>query len=536
MAESKSEAKPQKTHKTLSGIELKPFYSSSDLKKDLEKKLGAPGEFPFTRGVYPTMYRGRPWTMRQYAGFGSAKESNARYKMLLEKGQTGLSVAFDLPTQMGYDSDHVMATGEVGKVGVAISSIQDMEILLKDLPLVKISTSMTINSTASILLGFYVAVAKRRGIDPKKLSGTIQNDLLKEYIARGTYIYPPKPSMRVITDIFAYCKDEVPQWNSISISGYHIREAGSTAVQEVAFTLANAITYVQAALDAGLDVDAFAQRLSFFFNVQNDFLEEVAKFRAARRMWAHIMRDRFGAKDPNSMKLRFHSQTAGVSLTAQQPENNIVRVSLQAMAAVLGGTQSLHTNSMDEALGLPTENAATIALRTQQIIANESGVVGTADPLAGSYLVESLTDQIETKSFEYIKRIEDLGGVIKCIESGWIQKEIQNSAYAFQRAIDAKDEIIVGVNNYVDTRPSKMDVLKIKPAIEKEQIQRLKAFKKKRKATVVAKHLQHIQNAANSKTNLMPMIVNAVEDHVTLGEISDALRKVFGLYKETVTL
>lgn len=531
-----TDKKFEKNYKTLSGIELKPYYSSSDLSSDFASKLGTPGDFPFTRGVYPTMYQGRPWTMRQYAGFGSAKESNQRYKMLLEKGQTGLSVAFDLPTQMGYDSDHVMSTGEVGKVGVAISSIEDMEILLKDLPLEKISTSMTINSTAGILLSFYIAVARRRGIDPKQLSGTIQNDLLKEYIARGTYIYPPKPSLRIITDIFAYCQSAVPQWNTISISGYHIREAGSTAVQEVAFTLANAITYVQAAIDSGLNVDDFAKRLSFFFNVQNHFLEEVAKFRAARRMWAYIMRDRFGAKDPNSMKLRFHSQTAGVSLTAQQPENNIVRVALQAMAAVLGGTQSLHTNSMDEALGLPTENAATIALRTQQIIANESGVVGSADPLAGSYLVESLTNDIERRATEYIRRIEELGGVVKCIETGWIQKEIQNSAYAFQKAVDKKDEVIVGVNEYIDNRKSDVDVLKIKPAVEKEQIRRLKAFKKRRKSSAVQSQLERIQNAARSKENLMPLFIEAVENDVTLGEISDCLRKEFGAYKEAVTL
>jgi methylmalonyl-CoA mutase N-terminal domain/subunit len=435
----------EKTKKTLSGIELKNHYTPEDLKSfSAVDSLGDPGNFPFTRGVYPSMYRGRPWTMRQYAGFGSAKESNARYKLLLEKGQTGLSIAFDLPTQMGYDSDHIMSTGEVGKVGVAISSIEDMEILMKDLPLDKISTSMTINSTAGILLALYIAVARKKGVDQNKISGTIQNDLLKEYIARGTYIYPPKPSMRIITDIFAYCKDHVPNWNTISISGYHIREAGATAVQEVAFTLANAITYVDAAIQSGLNVDDFAKRLSFFFNVQNDFLEEIAKFRAARRMWAKIMRDRFGAKDQNSLKLRFHSQTAGVSLTAQQPENNIIRVAIQALAATLGGTQSLHTNSMDEALGLPTASAATIALRTQQIIASESGITSVADPLGGSYLIESLTNEIEARANDYIHRIEQLGGVLKCIETGWIQKEIQSSAYGFQKAVDNRDQIIVG--------------------------------------------------------------------------------------------
>lgn len=523
----------EKQKRTLSGIEVKNHYSSKDSSKGI---LGEPGEFPFTRGVYPTMYRGRPWTMRQYAGFGSAKESNARYKLLLERGQTGLSIAFDLPTQMGYDSDHIMSTGEVGKVGVAISTIEDMEILLKDLPLDKISTSMTINSTAGILLALYIGVAKRRGISSKQLSGTIQNDLLKEYIARGTYIYPPKPSMRIITDIFAYCKDEVPQWNTISISGYHIREAGSTAVQEVAFTLANAITYVQAAIESGLNVDEFAKRLSFFFNVQNDFLEEVAKFRAARRMWANLMRDRFGAKDPNSMKLRFHSQTAGVSLTAQQPENNIVRVALQAMASVLGGTQSLHTNSMDEALGLPTERAATIALRTQQIIASESGVTNVVDPLGGSYYIEALTDEIEQRATDYIKRIEELGGVLKCIETGWIQREIQNSAYSFQRAVDAKEQIIVGVNEFKSSGSSEVEVLKIKESVAKEQKARLAAFKKKRSPKEVERHLQKIRSAATGQANLMPLFVDAVQANCTLGEISGALREVFGTHKETISI
>lgn len=521
--------------KTLSGIDLKNHYGPQDCEKK-NTASEAPGAYPFTRGVYPTMYRTRPWTMRQYAGFGSAKESNARYQMLLKKGQTGLSVAFDLPTQMGYDSDHIMSTGEVGKVGVAISSIEDMEVLLKDLPLDKISTSMTINSTAGILLALYVAVAKKRGIDLKSLNGTIQNDILKEYIARGTYIYPAAPSMRLITDTFAFCKDNIPSWNTISISGYHIREAGATAVQEVAFTLANAITYVQAAIDSGLNVDAFAKRLSFFFNVQNDFLEEIAKFRAARRMWSTIMKERFGAKDDNSLKLRFHSQTAGVSLTAQQPENNIVRVALQAMAAVLGGTQSLHTNSMDEALGLPTERAASIALRTQQIIASESGVVGTADPLAGSYAIEALTNEIESRSLTYISRIEELGGVIKCIESGWIQREIQNSAYAFQKAVDEKSQIIVGVNEYIDSKTDTLDVLKIKPAIEKNQVQRLKKFKKARNKKSVEAALNKIANAARTKENLIPLFVEAVEAKATLGEISDRLRGEFGLYKETVTL
>lgn len=474
--------------------------------------------------------------MRQYAGFGSAKESNERYKLLLARGQTGLSVAFDLPTQMGYDSDHVMSTGEVGKVGVAISSLEDMEVLFKDLPLDKISTSMTINSTAGILLALYISVAKRRNISASKLSGTIQNDLLKEYIARGTYIYPPAPSMRLITDIFAYCKDNVPNWNTISISGYHIREAGSTAVQEVAFTLANAKTYVEAAIRSGLNVDDFAKRLSFFFNVQNDFCEEVAKFRAARRMWARIMKDQFKAQDPNSLKLRFHSQTAGVSLTAQQPENNVIRVALQAMAAVMGGTQSLHTNSMDEALGLPTERAATIALRTQQIIASETGVTAVADPLGGAYFIEALTDEIEEKALDYIRRIDEQGGVLKCIETGWIQKEIQNSAYAFQRAVDSKEQIIVGVNEYLEEKGSPMDVLRIKPGVEKEQIKRLKAFKKRRSQKVVDQHLRKISAAATNQENLMPYFVSAVESNVTLGEISDCLRSVFGRHRETISI
>ena len=519
---------------TSSGIELKDVYTAKDWSAHAE--LGAPGEYPYTRGVQETMYRGRFWTMRQYAGFGSAAESNARYKILLERGQTGLSVAFDLPTQMGYDSDHVMSTGEVGKVGVAISSIEDMEILLKDLPLEKISTSMTINSTAGILLAFYIAVARRRGISADKLTGTIQNDILKEYIARGTYIYPPKPSMRIITDIFGYCAREVPNWNTISISGYHIREAGSTAAQEIAFTLADGITYVQAAVDAGLNVDEFASRLSFFFNGHNNFFEEVAKFRAARRMWARIMRDRFKAKDDKSWRLRFHTQTAGSTLTAQQPENNIVRVTVQALAAVLGGTQSLHTNSMDEALGLPTEKAATIALRTQQIIANESGAADVIDPLAGSYYVEALTDSLEKAAGDYIERIEAQGGVIKCIETGWIQREIQSAAYNFQRAVESKEEIVVGVNEFVQTSKEATDVLKITEKVGLDQITRLKKFKASRDQTKVAAHIDRLTKAATSTENLMPILVDAVEAGVTLGEVSDALRKVFGLFKETITV
>lgn len=527
---------------TSSGFEVKSFYTSADSsigssgENSKIKNPECPGEFPFTRGVQESMYRGRLWTMRQYAGFGSAHESNARYKLLLEKGQTGLSVAFDLPTQMGFDSDHVMATGEVGKVGVAISSLEDMEILLRDLPLDKISTSMTINSTAGILLAFYVAVAKKRGIEATHLTGTIQNDLLKEYIARGTYIYPPTPSMRLITDIFAYCSKNIPNWNSISISGYHIREAGSTATQEVAFTLANGIAYVQSAVDRGLDVDDFAGRLSFFFNVHNNFFEEIAKFRAARRMWANTMKTRFGAKDPKSWRLRFHTQTAGSTLTAQQPENNIVRVSLQALAAVLGGTQSLHTNSMDEALGLPTEKAATIALRTQQIIAHESGVADVVDALGGSYFVENLTDQIESAAADYIQRIENFGGVVKCIESGWIQREIQQSAYLSQKAVDKKEELVVGVNAFTQAGNSEPEILKISESVARDQIERLKKFKSKRNMGDVNSCLENIQQAAKGKENLMPLIVRAVESHATLGEVSDSLRSVFGLHKETITV
>lgn len=520
---------------TSSGIEIQGVYGQEHLAElNISTDLGRPGEFPFTRGVQDTMYRGRLWTMRQYAGFGSARDSNARYKLLLEKGQTGLSVAFDLPTQMGYDSDHLMSTGEVGKVGVAISSIEDMEILLDGLPLEKISTSMTINSTAGILLALYIAVAQRRGITSDKLTGTIQNDLLKEYIARGTYIYPPKPSLRIITDIFQFCADHVPQWNTISISGYHIREAGSTAAQEIAFTLANGLTYVEAALKAGLDVDGFAGRLSFFFNVHNNFLEEIAKFRAARRMWARFMRDRFGAKDPKSLKLRFHSQTAGSTLTAQQPENNIVRVTLQALASVLGGTQSLHTNSMDEALGLPTERAATIALRTQQIIAHESGVADFVDPLAGSYAIEALTNELEARAIEYIDRIEAKGGVVACIESGFIQSEIQNAAYEFQKAVETNQEIVVGVNQFTSDSEPETEVLKISEETAREQIERLKAFKNRRSDLEVAASLRSVRSAAEGDENLMPVFISAVQSGVTLGEISNELRSVFGLYREKV--
>jgi len=533
-----SEKQRKPVFKTSSGIELQASYSSADLAapSELTKGLGSPGQYPFTRGVQETMYRGRLWTMRQYAGFGSAHESNTRYKLLLEKGQTGLSVAFDLPTQMGYDSDHIMSTGEVGKVGVAISSIEDMEILLADLPLDKISTSMTINSTASILLAFYLGVAKRRGVAPAQLNGTIQNDLLKEYIARGTYIYPPKPSLRLITDIFEYCAKNVPNWNTISISGYHIREAGSTAAQEIAFTLADGITYVEAALARGLNLEEFAGRLSFFFNVHNNFFEEVAKFRAARRMWAKIMRERFGAKDDRACKLRFHSQTAGSTLTAQQIENNIVRVTLQALAAVMGGTQSLHTNSMDEAIGLPTEKAATIALRTQQILAHETGVADVIDPMGGSYLVESLTDRLEEEAFGYIKRIEDLGGVVKCIESGWIQREIQQAAYAYQKAVENKSEIVVGVNAFTNEQEEDPEILRVSEQTARDQIERLQKFKARRQREEVDRQVERLKNAAAGSENLMPLIVESAEKNLTLGEISDAFRAVFGRHKETITI
>lgn len=501
-----------------------------------QEKLGNPGEYPYTRGIQKDMYRGRLWTMRQYAGFGTAKESNKRYKLLLDKGQTGLSVAFDLPTQMGYDSDDLMSKGEVGKVGVAISSLEDMETLLKDIPLDKVSTSMTINATAGILLALYICVAKKQGVSSKEIKGTIQNDILKEYIARGTYIYPAKQSMRLITDIFSYCKDNVPQWNTVSISGYHIREAGATAVQEVAFTLADGLTYVQAAIDSGLDVDEFATRLSFFFNGHNNFFEEVAKFRAARRMWAKFMRERFKAKNPKSWLLRFHTQTAGVTLTAQQPDNNIVRVSLQALAAVCGGTQSLHTNSKDEALGLPTAEAATVALRTQQIIAHESGAADVVDPLGGSFYVEKLTDDIEKAALSYIEKIESMGGVIRCIENGFIQKEIQNSSYDFQKKVDSNEEIIVGVNQYIETEKFKTPVLKVSPQLEKDQVQRLKKYKKNRNQKLAKNCLEKIKVAAAGTDNLMPLFIEALEAKCTLGEISHALRDVFGLYKENIVI
>lgn len=520
---------------TTSGIAQDPVYVPGDVKPALDERLGLPGEYPFTRGVQPTMYRGRYWTMRQYAGFGSAEESNKRYRYLLGAGQTGLSVAFDLPTQMGRDSDHPRALGEVGKVGVAIDSIADMETLFDQIPLGTVSTSMTINATAGILLALYQAVGEKQGVAPAELQGTIQNDLLKEYAARGTYIYPPEPSLRIITDIFAYTAKVMPKWNPISISGYHIREAGSTAVQEVAFTLADGIQYVDAAVKAGLDVDAFAGRLSFFFNAHNNVLEEVAKFRAARRLWARIMKERFKAKDPRSWMLRFHTQTAGSMLTAQQPDNNIVRVTLQALAAVLGGTQSLHTNSRDEALGLPTEESVRIALRTQQIIANESGAADIIDPLGGSYAVESMTDEIEARAQVYIQKIDEMGGMVHAISKGYVQREIQDAAYAWQRQVEAKEQVVVGVNAYKADDPP-VPVMKVDPALELEQVKRLKAFKGAREGTGVKAALDAVRAAARGKDNLMPTFVAAVKAKATLGEVSDVLRDVYGEYRETVVL
>src|SRR5512133_2825810 len=520
---------------TTSGVPVDPVYAPGDVRPGIEERLGLPGEFPFTRGVQPTMYRARFWTMRQYAGFGSAEESNRRYHYLLKSGQTGLSVAFDLPTQMGRDSDHPRARGEVGKVGVAIDSIDDMATLLDGIPLGKVSTSMTINSTGGILLALYQAVGERQGVSPADLQGTIQNDILKEYAARGTYIYPPEPSLRIITDIFAYTAKVMPKWNPISISGYHIREAGSTAVQEVAFTLADGIQYVDAAVRAGLDVDAFAGRLSFFFNAHNNLLEEVAKFRAARRIWARLMKERFKAKDPRSWMLRFHTQTAGSMLTAQQPDNNIVRVTLQALAAVLGGTQSLHTNSRDEALGLPTEESARIALRTQQIVANESGVADVIDPLGGSYVVEAMTDEIEGRAQEYIRKIDEMGGMVQAISKGYVQREIQEAAYAWQKRVESKEQVVVGVNAYKAEDPP-VTVMKVDPALEAQQVARLKTFRAGRSATATKQSLEAVRAAAKGKEHLMPPILAAVKAQATLGEISDALREVFGEYRETVVL
>jgi methylmalonyl-CoA mutase, N-terminal domain len=541
MSETKSPAKERKERRerftTPSGLPLERVYTPDSLRGwDSEDALGYPGEFPYTRGIYPSMYRGRLWTMRQYAGFGSAAESNQRYRYLLSKGQSGVSVAFDLPTQIGMDSDHPLALGEVGKVGVAIDSLEDMEALFEGIPLEKISTSMTINSTAAILLSLYVAVAKKQGANLAKLSGTVQNDILKEYIARGTYIYPVRPAMRIVTDIFAWCRDALPKWNTISISGYHIREAGSTAVQEVAFTLADAIAYVQAALDAGLDIDDFAPQISFFFNAHNDLLEEIAKYRAARRLWARLMRERFQARDARSLLLRFHAQTAGSSLTAQQPENNIVRVAIQALAAVLGGCQSLHTNSMDEALALPTENAALIALRTQQVIAHETGVANTTDPVAGSYAIEHLTNEIEAGALAYIEKIDSLGGMLRAIESGFVQAEIQKAAYEYQRAVETKEQVVVGVNDFIAEQERGIPTLRIDPQIEREQIQRLQALRAKRDTHKTRAAIAELERRAATSENLMPAILGAVEAYATVGEISDALRRAFGEYHESVVI
>ena len=517
----------------LSVTEPRYFFAPADLPENPEEVIGYPGVFPFTRGIQPTMYRGRPWTMRQYAGFATAAESNQRYRYLLAQGVTGLSVAFDLPTQIGYDSDHPLAAGEVGKVGVAIDSIEDMAALFDGIPLDRVSTSMTINATAIILLSLYVAVAKRRRVPPRALAGTIQNDILKEYVARGTYIYPPRPSLRIVTDVFAFCERELPQWNTISISGYHIREAGSTAVQEVAFTLANAIAYVQAATDAGLDVNSFGQRLSFFFNAHNDFLEEIAKFRAARRLWARLMRDRFQATHPRAQQLRFHTQTAGSTLTAQQPDNNIVRVAVQALAAVLGGTQSLHCNGRDEALGLPTEESARIALRTQQILAAESGVASTIDPLGGAWAIEAATVRLEREATGILERIEAAGGTLAAIEQGLIQREIQDSAYRAQQRIDAGEAVVVGVNRFTDNSRPGIDVLRIDPEVERSQRERAAAVRASRDATAWRAALDGVEAAARDGSNLVPPIVAAVEARATLGEIADTLRRVFGEHRET---
>lgn len=516
--------------KTSSNIPIPAVVPPEKINLDKFEELGLPGTYPYTRGVQPTMYRGRLWTMRQYAGFSSAEESNKRYRFLLDQGQTGLSVAFDLPTQIGYDADDPIALGEVGRVGVSISSIEDMETLFDQIPLDKVSTSMTINAPAAVLLAMYIAVAKKQGVPSAALRGTIQNDILKEYIARGTYIFPPKPSMRLITDIFQYCKQEVPNWNTISISGYHIREAGSTAVQEVAFTLANAIAYIDAAIESGMDVDEFADQLSFFFNAHNNFLEEVAKFRAARRLYAKIMRERFGARRTKSELLRFHTQTAGSTLTAQQPENNVVRVTLQALAAVLGGTQSLHTNSMDEALWLPTEKSVQVALRTQQIIGYESGVADSVDPLAGSYLVEYLTDEIEKQAAEYIEKIDAVGGALAAIENGFIQNEIQEAAFQAQRNLENLEDIVVGVNKFQVKEEISLEALKIDPKIEQEQHARLAALRASRDAQMVSGLLNKLEDTANSNANLMPVIIECVENKLTLGEICNRLRKVWGEY------
>ena len=523
---------------TSSQIEIKKIYTEKDLTNfNSSRDLSDPGKYPFTRGIYPTMYRGKLWTMRQYAGFGTAEESNRRYRFLFSQGQTGLSVAFDLPTQLGLDSDHPLAKGEVGKVGVAIDSLEDMEILFNHIPLDKVSVSMTINSTAAIILAMYLALAEKKGVAWSKLSGTIQNDILKEYIARGTFIYPPHPSLKIITDILAFCQKNVPQWNTMSISGYHIREAGATAVQELAFTLANAITYIEAALKAGLEVDSFAPRLSFFLASHNNFFEEIAKFRAARRTWAKLMREKFKAKNPLSWKFRFHTQTSGVTLLAQQPENNVIRITLQALAAVLGGTQSLHTNSRDEALALPSEESVQIALRTQQIIAHESGVANTVDPLGRSYFIESLTNQIEEKVMEYLQRIEEWGGMLSAIEKGFIQKEIQESAYKYQKQIESKGQIIVGLNEYKNKEEKIRFRLYYPPKrLEKAQIKKLNLLKEKRSKKLVENKLQALREAVDTKENLLPYIINAVKAMATLGEISSVLKEAYGTFNESIAI
>ncbi|HET9157419.1 MAG TPA: methylmalonyl-CoA mutase family protein [Myxococcaceae bacterium] len=523
--------------RTTSDIELGPVDAPPNPDADYLRTLGFPGEYPFTRGIQPTMYRGRHWTMRQYAGFGSAEDANARYHYLLKSGQTGLSVAFDLPTQMGRDADHAWARGEVGKVGVSISSLRDMEVLLKGIPLGEVSTSMTINSTASILLSLYAAVGEQQGVPLEKLSGTVQNDILKEYIARGTYVYPPRESLRLVTDVFAFCAKRVPRWNPISISGYHIREAGSTAAQEIAFTLGNGIAYVEAARRAGLEVDAFAGRLSFFFNVHNNFLEEIAKFRAARRLWARVMKERFAAKDPRSQMLRFHAQTAGSTLTAQQPENNVVRVALQAMAAVLGGAQSLHTNSKDEALALPSEAAAKLALRTQQIIAHETGVADVVDPFGGSFTLERLTDELEARADAYLGKIDAIGGMVEAIAQGYPQQEIQDAAYRAQRALETRESVVVGLNEFREEEPPPEGLLRVNETVERAQALRLAALRKERDGATVQRRLDALRTAAkDERQNLVPLILEAVKSLATLGEISDALRDVFGEHREQVVL
>lgn len=520
-----------------SGEEVKRVYTPLDIQEmNYNEDIGLPGEYPFTRGAYGSMHRGRLWTMRMYAGFATAEESNKRYKYLVEQGSSGLSVAFDLPTQIGYDSNHELANGEVGKVGVAIDSLKDMEVLFDGIPLDKVSTSMTINAPAGVLLAMYIAVAEKQGVSPDKLRGTIQNDILKEYIARGTYIYPTKPSMRLITDIFEYCSENVPQWNTISISGYHIREAGSTAAQEVGFTIADGIAYVEAALEAGLDVDAFAPRLSFFFNAHNDLLEEVAKFRAARRLWAKIMKERFGAKNPKSMTMKFHTQTGGSTLTAQQPENNIVRVTIQTLAAVLGGTQSLHTNSKDEALALPSEDSVRTALRTQQVVAHESGITNTADPLAGSYFIESKTNEIEKAALEYIEKIDDLGGAPEAINKGYIQQEIMDAAYSYQKEVETNERVIVGMNKFqIDEKPP-TGLLKVDPAVEAKQTKQIDELKEQRDSKEVESTLENLKTACETDENVMPYILKAVKAYATLGEISDVMREVFGEYQQSVKL